>query len=609
MAGEDVRELLIRVNATTELLRSNLTAAERAVANFERDTSARLAKVDSRFAVLGSGLDRLKVGFGGVSLAAAAAISAFSATSLIRFAKEALDYAGSLGEVSQQLGVTAEDLQVYRYAATQVGLSQEEMDQGLGKLTKTLGEAALGAAGPTKLFDALGISIKNADGTIKTAGQTIPEISDALSKIEDPAKRAAIEIAIFGRAGQKLDTLLAGGSKAIDDLRSEAAKLGIVLSNEQIQKADETADKIAKLQFQLKQNIAGTVADNANSILALTNGLASLVSWLGKAITGLNNFRVAHNRAVMQRLAQDAPEGSEMQKMAQRALGQERDYLRQGGLDAARMLNMSGGKPPEGAKPPVDPDMDALIKLLAGAGGGGGGGGKGPGRSAGSAKAAAPKSYLEQFDAEQREAERAHREMLDRISPEIRDAMNTSIADGIMKGWQDGEDARRDAILNFGRDSEREIRNLTDLFETGLTGGTDAVWKSFKAQGLHVIAELMAKMVIGNIGGGLGGGGGLGSLVAGLFGGLFADGGDPPVGKVSIVGERGPEVFVPKVPGTIIPNHALGGGAAPINFTINAPGATAETVAMIRRELANAAPMIIDAANQTTMRTMSRRRM
>lgn len=44
----------------------------------------------------------------------------------------------------------------------------------------------------------------------------------------------------------------------------------------------------------------------------------------------------------------------------------------------------------------------------------------------------------------------------------------------------------------------------------------------------------------------------------------FADGGNPPVGQISLVGERGPELFVPRTAGTIIPNHqlasALGGG-------------------------------------------------
>ena len=37
----------------------------------------------------------------------------------------------------------------------------------------------------------------------------------------------------------------------------------------------------------------------------------------------------------------------------------------------------------------------------------------------------------------------------------------------------------------------------------------------------------------------------------------FADGGDPPVNQPSLVGERGPEIFVPRTAGTIIPNDKL----------------------------------------------------
>jgi lambda family phage tail tape measure protein len=49
----------------------------------------------------------------------------------------------------------------------------------------------------------------------------------------------------------------------------------------------------------------------------------------------------------------------------------------------------------------------------------------------------------------------------------------------------------------------------------------------------------------------------------------FADGGNPPVGRVSIVGERGPELFVPKTAGTIVPNHALSGMGGTTNVTNN----------------------------------------
>ena len=54
------------------------------------------------------------------------------------------------------------------------------------------------------------------------------------------------------------------------------------------------------------------------------------------------------------------------------------------------------------------------------------------------------------------------------------------------------------------------------------------------------------------------------------IGGFFANGGRPPVGKPSIVGERGPELFVPNDrPGTIIPNHELGGMGGSTNIVVN----------------------------------------
>lgn len=65
-------------------------------------------------------------------------------------------------------------------------------------------------------------------------------------------------------------------------------------------------------------------------------------------------------------------------------------------------------------------------------------------------------------------------------------------------------------------------------------------------------------------GGMFSGGTGFKDLLGGMMGGAFADGGNPPVGKMSLVGERGPELFVPKGQGTIIPNHALGGGGTVI---------------------------------------------
>ena len=71
---------------------------------------------------------------------------------------------------------------------------------------------------------------------------------------------------------------------------------------------------------------------------------------------------------------------------------------------------------------------------------------------------------------------------------------------------------------------------------------------------------------------------GLGGFLGGLLGGLFAEGGRPPVGKASIVGERGPELFVPKVAGTIVPNSAMGGGDSVVNNITVSVDATGSAV-------------------------------
>lgn len=95
----------------------------------------------------------------------------------------------------------------------------------------------------------------------------------------------------------------------------------------------------------------------------------------------------------------------------------------------------------------------------------------------------------------------------------------------------------------------------------------------------------------------------------GLFSGIgkmlgFADGGSPPVGVPSIVGERGPEIFVPNSRGTIIPNHALGGGGGvSITQVFNmSPGLQGTVEAEVRR----AAPSIAAAAKAAVFSSIER---
>jgi tape measure domain-containing protein len=68
----------------------------------------------------------------------------------------------------------------------------------------------------------------------------------------------------------------------------------------------------------------------------------------------------------------------------------------------------------------------------------------------------------------------------------------------------------------------------------------------------------------------------------------FAAGGTPPVGRPSLVGERGPELFMPGVRGSIIPNHALGGGTTNVVVNVDASGSSVESDQSQAKALGNA---------------------
>jgi len=103
--------------------------------------------------------------------------------------------------------------------------------------------------------------------------------------------------------------------------------------------------------------------------------------------------------------------------------------------------------------------------------------------------------------------------------------------------------------------------NLTGLGRAGLGAGlgTGLGQGVQQASGSKVAGALTGAATAGLIA--ATGGAGipliLGAAALGGLGGFFADGGRPPVGKPSVVGERGPELFVPDEPGTIVPNGAL----------------------------------------------------
>jgi lambda family phage tail tape measure protein len=147
--------------------------------------------------------------------------------------------------------------------------------------------------------------------------------------------------------------------------------------------------------------------------------------------------------------------------------------------------------------------------------------------------------------------------------------------------------------------------NLVSLALTGKAHWAD-LFKSI-ADGLMKIAmNQMFQMLFNSM---AGSGNGLLSSIGGVFGGGHADGGDVNPGSVYRVGEQGTELFAPGVSGSIIPNHALGGGNTHIfSPTIHVGNnKNAEEVKMeINKALQKAAPMFIAQASKAQQESRMR---
>ena len=127
---------------------------------------------------------------------------------------------------------------------------------------------------------------------------------------------------------------------------------------------------------------------------------------------------------------------------------------------------------------------------------------------------------------EQDEAAKKLAETFEKIGDSIATGVSDALVDAVMQTKSLADSAR--ALLN---DIARQLMRLginTLLFNT--FGGAEGIFKNLET---------------------------------------FSTGGRPPVGRPSIVGEKGPELFVPSTAGNIIPNNELGGSNMTNNIVVN----------------------------------------
>lgn len=124
---------------------------------------------------------------------------------------------------------------------------------------------------------------------------------------------------------------------------------------------------------------------------------------------------------------------------------------------------------------------------------------------------------------------------------------------------------------SIGDSIENDLANAFVDMASGAKSANEAVAELLQSIG-QLIAKQLILQAIQGVTNSIFGTGGTGGALAGIVG-AKALGGLVNPGNAYAVGESGPELFVPRVPGTIVPRNKTGGGGVTINSTVNAaPG-------------------------------------
>jgi hypothetical protein len=257
----------------------------RIVISAEDKTRAAFASVKRNFDALQASTGAIVGRFGAIGAAITAALEVASI-------KGAIDAGDELNKLSQKTGIAVETLSGYKVAAELSDVSTEEFAKGVKTLSVNMVAAAGGSKDQAAAFQAIGVSVKNADGSLRNIDDVLGDVAERFAGYEDGAAKAALAQDIFGKSGAALIPLLNAGRQGLIDAREEAEKLGVVFSKDLAQQAEQFNDNLTRLSLGLQgakvQLLGGLLPTLIKLTERLVDGRKEYGSFVGAILDGIN---------------------------------------------------------------------------------------------------------------------------------------------------------------------------------------------------------------------------------------------------------------------------------------------------------------------------------
>lgn len=500
--------------------------------------------------------DKTKTGFSGVTSGLkkvsgavfnmkSALVGAVGTAGFGALIKSSINAGDELAKTADKLGVTTTALSGLRHAAELTGVSTGTMDMAMQRFTRRAAEAAQGTGEAKGALQELGI---NAEELVKLPlDQQMSVVADSMAGVERQSDKVRLAMKLFDSEGVALVNTLGGGSAALEKMTAEAEQLGVTLSRTDTAQMEAANDSLTRLKAvftgltnQLSVAFAPIITfvadgfrqaaldstDFGNIGQKVANTVVKAFGFVRNVVHDLQIFFLSAKVSVLE---------------FANSIGDRLVPFLQTFIDAYNKIAS------------VNPFMDSITE------------------SAEQLMGSLPDSIA---------ATNAQLELLKKQNPgkvlvaditefivKNREAAETvaELKDGIAKlpaatvtGFQKMGNALDDFLNklptlkdNLDTLTKSTFKSMSDGLMS-IVKGTASVGDAFKKMAAQLIMQAVQLFVIDKITGGFL------SFVKGLTG--KAIGGPVQAGQPYMVGERGPEMFVPNQTGSIVPNNKMGGG-------------------------------------------------
>lgn len=453
--------------------------------------------------------------------------------------KTSLDSIDKISKMSRTLGIAVPDLRKLEHAAELSGIQLDTV----ARAVRTLNKGAVdfvreGAGEAADAFDALGITATDLDGVLGDQFATLTLIADRFENVKNAAERSSIAQQLFGGRASDLLLVLEEGGEGLRRLGEEAEDFGLILSTATAQNVEEANDAFTRL-------------------ISIFKGVRdSLVGALAPAFQKLAD-------TIRDRILQSVKEA-----------GGIREFAKVLALDTIGIFERIA----EGLNRFVQASSRGVNFLISVA------------RALGRVM---DDEFLKQIE----KLDENYRLVNTDVFVDLRDEINAASASSKILGDTltdtveaiEAVEASSDKMLMTMKDAKLSGVNALEDALVSLADRTSTVQDAFKSMARSIISDLIRIGIQQQITGPLAQM--MGLQVSTPTG--KAIGGPVQAGRPYMVGERGPEMFVPNQSGSIVPNGQMASGGVNIVQNINITTGVQQTV---RAEVMQMLPQISNAA-------------